>query len=68
MNPSHQLMAATIGDGGIIGKAAVVRGTPQNIVGVDAARDGRLVLLRSEATDQVPLSLIEHWTGLLKQK
>jgi Tol biopolymer transport system component len=67
-NPSHQLMVATIGDGGAIGKAALVRGAPQNIVGLDAAPDGRLVLLRSEATHQVPLSLIEHWTGLLKQQ
>jgi hypothetical protein len=35
---------------------------------VDASSDGRLVLVRNEATDPVPLSLIEHWTGLLKQK
>jgi Tol biopolymer transport system component len=67
-NPSHQLMVASIDDGGKIGKATLVRNAPQSIVGVDVAPDGRLVLLRSEATDQVPLSLIEHWTGLLKQK
>ncbi|MEP7326916.1 MAG: hypothetical protein ABI836_13275, partial [Gemmatimonadota bacterium] len=66
-NSSHQLMVAAIrGDG--IGKPTPVRGAPPNIVGIDVASDGRLVLLRSEASDQVPLSLIEHWTGLLKQK
>jgi Tol biopolymer transport system component len=68
VNPSHQLMVATVGDGGIIGKATLVQGAPQSIVGVDASSDGRLVLVRNEATDPVPLSLIEHWTGLLKQK
>ena len=63
---SHQLMVAAIRDDGIIGKPTPVRGAPPNIVGIDVASDGRLVLLRSEASDQVPLSLIEHWTGMLE--
>jgi hypothetical protein len=44
----------------------VVPGAPPNIVHLDAAPNGRLLLVCDEAQDQAPLAMIEHWTTLMR--
>lgn len=61
-----RLNAVTVAEGPPvrIGRAAVVSGAPSNIIDIDVAPGGRLLLLCDESPAQAPLELIEHWTAL----
>jgi len=47
-----------------IGRPTLVVGAPDNIIALDVAPDGRLLLLCDESPAQAPLEVIEHWTSL----
>jgi Tol biopolymer transport system component len=46
-----------------IGRPAPVPGAPDDIVDLDVASDGRLLLIRSESSGEAPLEIITHWTA-----
>ncbi|HEX8941954.1 MAG TPA: protein kinase [Gemmatimonadaceae bacterium] len=46
-----------------IGRPAPVAGAPDDIIDLDAASDGRLLLIRSESSGEAPLEIITHWTA-----
>ena len=46
-----------------IGKPSAVPAAPPNIAGIEAASDGRLLLLYSDRSAGAPLTLVENWTA-----
>ena len=44
-----------------LGKPSAVRGAPANITAIDAAPDGRLLLLYTDRSTGPPLTLVENW-------
>jgi eukaryotic-like serine/threonine-protein kinase len=46
-----------------LGKPSAVPGAPANIVGIEAASDGRLLLLYNDRATGAPLTLVENWTA-----
>jgi hypothetical protein len=46
-----------------IGKPSPVPGAPANIGGIEAAPDGRLLLLYDDRSTGAPLTLIENWSA-----
>jgi len=60
------LNAVTVSEGPPvrIGRATIVSSAPGNIIDVDVAPDGRLLLLTDESPAQAPLEVVEHWTAL----
>jgi hypothetical protein len=44
-----------------IGKPSAVPGAPANISGIEAAPDGRLLLLHDDRSTGAPLTLVENW-------
>ncbi len=50
-----------------VGRALPVAGAPDAVVDLDAAADGRLLLVRSESSEQGPLELVAHWTPLARR-
>jgi serine/threonine-protein kinase len=51
-----------------VGKAAVVTSAPRNVRSIDAARDGRLLLLYDERQSQAPVTLVDGWTARLERR
>jgi serine/threonine protein kinase/Tol biopolymer transport system component len=51
-----------------IGKPAPVRGAPKEIRAIEAAPDGRLLLLYSDRPADTPLTLVENWTARLETR
>jgi hypothetical protein len=45
-----------------IGTPAVVPAAPPNIIGLDAAPDGRLLLLYDDWSAAASVTLVENWT------
>ena len=62
-----KLMSAAISDraGVTISKPMGYPGAPGDLLNLDAAPDGRLVLVSDVSPGPMPLTLIEHWPGLL---
>jgi hypothetical protein len=46
-----------------IGKPSAVPGAPANIGGIEAASDGRLLLLYNDRSTGAPLTLVENWSA-----
>jgi hypothetical protein len=44
-----------------LGKPSTVPGAPANISGIEAAPDGRLLLLYNDRSTGAPLTLVENW-------
>jgi hypothetical protein len=51
-----------------IGKPAPVRGAPKEIWAIEAAPDGRLLLLYSHRPAETPLTLLENWAARLETR
>jgi serine/threonine-protein kinase len=51
-----------------IGKPSPVAGAPRGIVELDAAPNGRLLLLYDDHMAEAPLTLVENWAALLKTR
>ena len=47
-----------------IGRPTLVAGAPDHIISLDAAPNGRLLLVCDESPGQSPLEMIEHWSAL----
>jgi eukaryotic-like serine/threonine-protein kinase len=64
-DPGGHLLSVSVGVSPSlhVGRATPVTGAPDGIVDLDAAADGRLLLLRSESSEHGPLELFEHWAG-----
>jgi hypothetical protein len=73
--PSHPGALYFLGPGGVlqsvsvitspelrIGKPVAVPGAPPNILGLDAAPDGRLLLLYDDRSAATPVTLVQNWT------
>ena len=63
---ARHLNSVSVADGSTvkIGRPTLVVGAPDNIIALDVAPDGRLLLLCDESPAQGPLEMIEHWTTL----
>jgi Tol biopolymer transport system component len=64
---SKQLVSVTVGDesGTHAGQLTRYPAAPKNIIALDTAPDGRLLLVCDESPSQAPLALVEHWPALL---
>jgi len=46
-----------------IGRPTAVAGAPDDIIDLDTAPNGRLLVIRSESSGEAPLEIITHWTA-----
>ena len=69
-DPSGHLVSVSIEESPTvhIGRATPVAGAPDGIIDLDAAADGRLLIVRSETREQRPLELVQHWTAALSRR
>jgi hypothetical protein len=51
-----------------LGRPAEVTSAPADIASIDAAPDGRLAVLYADRTNEVPVTLIENWPALLRDR
>ncbi len=66
----RQLMSAAVSDGSpvTIGRPIRVRGAPDAIANVSAAPDGRLLIIRDDARNRVPLTVLANWPATIGDK
>jgi hypothetical protein len=46
-----------------IGRPTAVAGAPDDIIDLDTAPNGRLLVIRSESSGEAPLEIITHWAA-----